>query len=202
MKTLNRSVAHVGLTLFIVLTGCVKLWQESIDIRTFMVEVNRPGEPIAKPLAKKLWIEPVTVLPPSNVRNLIARESDVEYSTSYYTELLMSPSENFRNEIFVWLAASGMFEEVSIVDRQGRSHSLLATVLEFHADKMAKAAVLNVKVTLLNEQARGNRVVFSKDYRESVPLEESSVEVLIRTYNTGLASLLTHLEADLANALD
>ena len=201
MKTMNRVnvLCLIGLTLL--LTGCVKLWKENIDIKTYMIEAERDGEPVSKVLAPKLWIDAVNVLPPSNVRNLIIRESDVEYTTSYYTELLMSPSENFRNELFVWLSACGLFDEVSIVDRSGRSHSLVTTVMEFHGDKPGEAAVLRLKATLLDEMTRGNRVVFSKDYAQRVTLTQTSAESLIRAYNSALTSILEELEADIANAL-
>lgn len=201
MKRLNRSMALAALALPFALTGCVKLWQDNIDIRTYMVEVNRPGEPAAKPLADALWIESVNVLPPFNVRNMILRKSDVEYTTSYYTELLMSPSENFRNEIFAWLSESGWFNEVSIVDRVGRTHSLVTTVMEFYGDEVTQEAVLRIKATLLDEKTAGDRVMFSKDYARRVELSNSDVEGLIRGYNAALAEILGALEADMASAL-
>lgn len=201
MKPLNRVFVLSCLACSLVLTGCVKIWQENIDIKTYMVETDRIGEPMKTPLSSKLWIDSVNVLPPFNVRHLILKQSDVEYTTSYYSELLMSPSENFRNELFSWLSLSGVFEEVSIVDRNSRSHSLVTSVMEFYGDTAANTAVLRIKATLLDEKTRGKRVLFSRDYRQRIELVDSSAEELIRAYNKALAEILMDLEADLVAAL-
>lgn len=201
MKPINRSIAFLGLGLLLTLTGCVKLWQENIDIRTYMVEVDREGDAVAEPLADKLWVEFVNVLPPFNVRNMVLRQSDVEFSTSYYTELLMSPSENFRNEVFGWMSGSGLFDEVSIVNRVGRSHSLVTTVMEFYGDETTHEAVLRIKATLLDEKTAGNRVLLSKDYSRRIKLATSDVEGLIRGYNAALSEIMVDLESDIEASL-
>ena len=201
MKPLNRVFVLSALASSLVLTGCVKLWQENIEIKTYMVEVNRVGEPMKTALAPKLWIDSVNVLPPFNVRHFILKKSDVEYTTSYYSELLMSPSENFRNELFSWLSLSGIFEEVSIVDRNARSHSLVTSVMEFYGDTMENTAVLRIKATLLDEETRGNRVLLSTDCTQRVELGDSTAEELIRAYNKALTEILIDLETDLAAAL-
>lgn len=201
MKPLNHVFVLSFLACSLALTGCVKLWQENIDMKTYMVEANRVGEPLTTSLAPKLWVDAVNVLPPFNVRNLILKKSDVEYTTSYYSELLMSPSENFRNELFSWLSLSGVFEEVSIVDRHSRSHSLVTTVMELYGDTIENMAVLRIKATLLDEGTQGNRVLLSKDYTGRIKLADSTAEELIRAYNKALDEILTDLEADIAAAL-
>lgn len=190
-----------SLVFILALTGCINFRQDNIDIKTYMVETSREQDALEKSLASKLWIDTVNVLPPFNVRNLILRESDVEYSTSYYTELLMSPSENFRNELFVWIGESGLFEEVSIVERSGRSHHLVCSVIEFYGDRVENKAVLRLKATLLKDADRGNRVLLSKDYRQAISPNGTSVEELIRAYNTALSQILTELEEDLIVSL-
>lgn len=193
-------VAGLLAALFLV-SGCVKVWRESIDIKTYMIEARRSEPARATPLGQMLWIDAVNVLPPSNVRNLVLRESDVEFSTSYYAELLMSPSENFRNELFGWLSTSGLFEEVSIVGRAGASHSLHATVMEFYADLPGNQVALRIKATLFDETIRGDRVLFSKDYVQVAAYPENRAEELVRAYNKALAALLSDLEQDMAAAL-
>ena len=201
MKTLKRTLILLVCTSMLWLSGCVKIWQKNLDIKTYMLEAHRDGEMLEKPLAEKLWIESVHVLPPYNIRNLVLRESDVEFSTSYYTELLMAPSENFRNGFYTWFAASGVFEDVSIVNRSGMSHSLSVTVMEFYGDAVDEKAVLKIKVTLFDEKTNGLRVLSSKDYQQNVAIAETSAEELLRAFNKGLVQILADAEQDVVKAL-
>ena len=156
---------------------------------------------LEQPLADKLWIDSVVVLPPYNVRNLILRESDVNYSTSYYTELLMSPSENFRNAFYTWFAESGVFSDVTLVDRAGMTHRLSVTVMQFHGDAVGKKAVLKIKATLFDEKTKGMRVLFTKDYFQQVDVAVSNAEELIRAYNQALKQILAECEKDVVSSL-
>ena len=186
----------------IVPSGCVKLWQKSLDISTYLLQVPR-GEPVLvdAPLAAKLWVEPAHVLPPYNMRNLIYRKNDVEFRASYYTELLMSPADNFRNCFFTWFNESGIFGDVSVDDRTGMSHSLVVSVLEFYGDESDDTAVLNIKVTLLDEKNPAADLVFSRVYHQKEPVDDTSVEALMRAYNKALSRILTDCESDVIDAL-
>jgi hypothetical protein len=64
MKTLNRIVSGAMCASILLSAGCVKLWQKNLDIKTYMVEAKRDSPPLEEPLAGKLWIDQVSVLPP------------------------------------------------------------------------------------------------------------------------------------------
>lgn len=201
MKTMKHSFVLLACASILLSTGCVKLWQKNIDIKTYMVEVTRDTKPLENPLADKLWIEDIHVLPPYNIRNLILRESDVEFTPSYYTELLMSPSENFRNGFYGWFSDSGIFKDVSVVDRAAMSHRLVVSVMDFYGDTVENRAVLRIKVSLFDEKTKGLRVLFSKDYLQQVEIPEASAEELIRAYNQAFTLILTDCEKDVVAAL-
>jgi uncharacterized lipoprotein YmbA len=201
MKTWNRLVFGLVCSCALLTAGCVKLWQDNLDIKTYVIEAPRNLQPLDQPLADKLWIDSVVVLPPYNVRNLILRENDVKYSTSYYTELLMSPSENFRNAFYVWFAESGIFSDVTLAERSGMSHRLVVSVLNFHGDVAAQKAVLKIKATLFDEKTKGMAVLFTKGYQQEVKVVGSDAEELIRAYNMGLAKILADCERDVIGAL-
>ena len=204
MKTLNRIVLGTACAVMLLTTGCVKLWTKTLDIKTYMIETERGFQPLEKPLADKLWVDSVSVLPPYNVRSLVLRNSDVEFETSYYTELLISPAENFRNNLYTWFSSSGIFNEVSMVDRRGMSHRLAVSVLKFHGDATTEPgqAVLTIKVTLLDEKAAGMNVLFSKDYTQRIDVSEEISDELIRAYNQALSLILTECEKDVLKALE
>jgi ABC-type uncharacterized transport system auxiliary subunit len=201
MKTMKHAFVLLACAAMLLSTGCVKLWQKNLDIKTYMVEVRRDSQPVEKPLAEKLWIEDLHVLPPYNIRNLILRESEVEFTPSYYTELLMSPSENFRNGFYGWFSDSGIFEDVSVVNRVAMSHRLVATVMAFYGDTVENKAVLRIKVSFFDEKTNGVRVLFSKDYLQQVEIPVARADELIRAYNKAFTLILADCEKDVAAAL-
>ena len=201
MKTMKHAFVLLACATMLLSTGCVKLWQKNLDIKTYMVEVRRDSQPVEKPLAEKLWIEDLHVLPPYNIRNLILRESEVEFTPSYYTELLMSPSENFRNGFYGWFSDSGIFEDVSVVNRVAMSHRLVATVMAFYGDTVENKAVLRIKVSFFDEKTNGVRVLFSKDYLQQVEIPVARADELIRAYNKAFTLILADCEKDVAAAL-
>ncbi len=197
MNTLKRIALGVACGGMLLSAGCVKLWTKPLDIKTYMVVAERVSAPVEKPLADKLWVDTVSVLPPFNVRNLVLRKTDVEYETSYYSELLLSPSENFRNNVYTWFSSSGIFQDVSMVSRSGMTHRLTTTVMDFYGDTAEGKAVLKIKATLFDEKAKGMRVLFSHDYLQQVDVADTTAEELIRAYNKALAHILAELEQDL-----
>jgi len=203
MKTMNRFFMACILACMVLGSGCIKLWTKSLDIKTYMVETERTTDVLENPLADKLWMDMVHVLPPFNVRNIVLRKSDVEYETSYYTELLLSPSENFRNNFYTWFSSSGIFHAVSLSDRKGMSHRLVVTVLKFYGDTSSEpgTVVLEIKATLLDEKTKGMRVLLSKNYRQQVEVSEQSAGEVIRAFNQALQQILSNCEADVIEAL-
>lgn len=198
MKLL-KLIAVLSSVLF--LSGCIRLWQDNVEIKTYMIQVSREGAAFEEPIAGKLWIEDIHVLPPYNIRSLISRESDVAYKTSYYSELLMSPSENFQNGFYTWLSDSGMFETVSMVDRKGMSHRLVATVVEFYGDRSTKEAVLRMKISLFDGNEKEMNVLLHQDYEQRIAVSEENAESFMRAYNTGLTEILSAFEADVVEVL-
>ncbi|MEI6892598.1 MAG: hypothetical protein V5783_10550 [Pontiella sp.] len=199
MKRIIRSL--VVLTGMLLLSGCVKLWQEHIEIKTYMIRVERKAEPLKTPLGKKLWIDDVYVQAPYNIRSLISRENDVEFTTSYYSELLMSPAENFQNGFYNWISDSGMFETISLSERKGMSHRFVATVTDFYGDRAAKQVVLRIKITLFSDKNSGNNVLMHNDYLQRIDIPTDDAEHFIRGYNEAFFSILHEFERDARQAL-
>ncbi len=198
---LSRLCIPVVFSALLLLTGCVKIWQDTLDIRTYMMTAERDAQKRPVPMGEKLWIDHAAVLPPYNGRSLILRKDDVEFTTSYYTELLMPPAENFRNEFYKWFQASGVFQDVSVSGRDRLSHSLQVSVVEFYADTSKLEAVLTVKVSLIDEKARELRVLMNREYKQALKIDAPDAAPLIRAYNESLKNILKACENDVVSAL-
>jgi hypothetical protein len=169
-----------------------------------MIEAERTAASAEKPLADKLWVDSVSVLPPYNIRNFVLRKNDVEFTTSYYTELLLSPDENFRNNFYTWFSNSGLFQHVSLSERRGISHRLVVSVLKFYGDSSGDSSsiVLEIKVTLFDEKTRGIHVLHTQNYLQQVDMPDDTAESLIRAYNQALQQILAECEKDIRSVLE
>ncbi|MDZ8117500.1 ABC-type transport auxiliary lipoprotein family protein [Pontiella agarivorans] len=186
------------LSALLTLSGCVKIWQDNQDIKTYMLQIERPGERAAVPDLGNLLIEEVHVLPPYNVRSLTVRESDVEFSTTYYSELLMSPAENFRNLFYDWFSASGRFNAVSVSGRSEMKYRLVATVMDFYGDRESSEAVLRMKVSLFGSD---RQVLLHNEYMERVSSVSPAAEDYIRAYNQAVEKILLQCENDIVRVI-
>ena len=203
MMIKNKISLLVVVFAMLLTSGCVKLWRTSVDQKTYMLTTQRDADPVKTPLADKLWIDNVSVLPPFNVRSLILRDSDVQFETSYYSELLISPAENFRNNFFTWLSDSGIFQDVSITGSSGSTHKLSISIIRFygHIEAGNQKTVLAAKATLFDERTSGMNILFSKDYMQEEAVPNITAPELIRSYNRSLTKILTACEKDVITAL-
>jgi len=203
MKTCSRIILLFAVMAMFMTAGCVRIWRKSIDQKTYMLTTHRETDPLKTPRADKLWIDTVRVLPPFDVRSLILRDNDVRFESSYYSELLISPSENFRNNFYTWFSGSGIFKHVSISDFSDSSHRLSVSVIRFYGnlEEGDKKTVLSVKATLFDERADGMRVLFSKDYIHEEATPDMTADELIRSYNRSLSKILAECETDVIEIL-
>ena len=198
-KAKNAAISILLIGASLATGGCLGHLGGDIQFQSFMMEAPRTGAPAKKPLATRLRIDSVTVLPPFNTRNFVLRENDVEFSTTYRTELLIGLDSNIRNIFFRWFSASGLFGEVDFRNRSGPGYSLAVSVADFHADTTAKKAVVELHVALIGE--RDEKVLLAKTYRGEDPVQSMDAPSLVRAYDRLLVRLLRQIEDDVANAL-
>lgn len=203
---IKRYVATGILTLgCLVLCGCVKLWRGPVEQKTYLLDAVRTAERFSAPKAGRLFVDRVHALPPFDTRSLITKRSASEYESSFYHELLISPSDNIRNICFNWFAESGLFEETSMTDRKGMTHRLSVSLLEMYGDDSAGAprkAVVALRVSLISRADGVDQVLVNKSYRESVPCSGSGAEADMRAFQDAFRLILERCETDFVGALE
>ncbi len=189
-------------TTLVWVSGCIGLNSEHPAIGTYMLEVVRPDHGVRDAAADKLMVDTVEVLAPFDTQNLILRENDVTFTSSYYNRLILLPSENFRNALYSWFSDSGLFGEVVIDELGGASHRMVVTVQDFYGDLQANEAVLRMNMSLIDRTNMNvRRVISNRTYEQRAPVADFTAEDLVRAYNEALAAICTACEADLAEAL-
>lgn len=206
MKTKTAAVIPLFLACILLLTGCVKLWREHIEQKTYLLSVERTLPVHGTATGGVLWIDRVNTLPPFNVRSFIIKKGGSEYVSSYYTELLISPSENVRNMFYNWFSASGLFDETTMHDRSTMTHRLSVSLIEMYGDDSAggpRRAVVALKVAVFGQSGGMDNVLLNKTYRQEVETlaREDAAEADMEALNKAFQLILEACEADIAKVL-
>ena len=82
------------------------------------------------------------------------------------------------------------------------SHRLLVTVSGFYVDTIEQEVVLQMKVSLFDENDQAMKILLHKDYRQTAPVEDKNADGVFRSYNIAFSAILLDLEDDLVAILE
>jgi len=182
------------------LTGCApkKSYPEK---RYYVLDASRAGEASAPPNEAVLSVRRFSVSPRYEGKGFVYRDGDLSYQSDFYNGFLISPSSLVTEEVRQWLAASGLFQRVvASASHLEATEILEGNVVALYGDYRETAspvAVLEVQFFLIKDVSARSEVVFQKEYRETVSLNERSAKALVNGWNTALGQILTALEQDL-----
>lgn len=171
--------------------------------RTYLLEPMAPPAAAAqKPIT--LRIGALAVAAPFRGRQLVYRYDDLKYEADFYSEFFVAPAAMLSEATARALASANAFKRVippGAAPDDG-DYLLDGFVNELYGDarEPAKpAAVLSITFYLsaLNP-ASGPSVIWSREYRQRVPISASNPDEVVRAWNTALTSLLADLARDLA----
>jgi cholesterol transport system auxiliary component len=136
---------------------------------------------------------------------LVYRKGDFEYESDFYNRFLVSPTAMLTEKTRNWLAQSDLFSSVLGPGSYIKpTHTLQANITALYADlrdKSSPAAVMQMSISLIDEQAEDKPVILAKIYRASFDLDSESPHALLRALDRCLEKILTDLEEDLHEKL-
>jgi uncharacterized lipoprotein YmbA len=171
--------------------------------RTYLLEpVAPPAATAQKPVT--LRIGALAVAAPFRGRQLVYRYDDLKYEADFYSEFFVAPAAMLSEATARTLASVNAFKRVippGAAPDDG-DYQLDGFVNDLYGDAREPtkpAAVLSITFYLsaLNS-ASGPSVIWSREYRQRVPISASNPDEVVRAWNTALSSLLADLTRDLA----
>ena len=171
--------------------------------RTYLLEpVAPPAAAAQKPVT--LRIGALAVAAPFRGRQLVYRYDDLKYEADFYSEFFVAPAAMLSEATARALASVNVFKRVippGAAPDDG-DYQLDGFVNDLYGDAREPtkpAAVLSITFYLsaLNS-ASGPTVIWSREYRQRVPISASNPDEVVRAWNTALSSLLADLTRDLA----
>ncbi len=182
-------------------TACVKLGGKPIDKRFYRITPVRTASPAAIPSDIVLTVRRMKISDFYNTRELVYQMKDGRMESDFYNMLFVPPANMLTTELRRWLTASSRFAHIiepgsMVVPTLTLEGVVGAMYGDYTTDQ--PAAVVEMQFFLVDENSANNDIVFSKDYRQRIPLAQPDPTQLVQAMTEGVQAIFTELENDLS----
>jgi cholesterol transport system auxiliary component len=186
------------------LSGCGSLARPYPDKTLHAIHVgDPPAIASAQPPPGKmvLRVDHVALADPFDATTFVYQVGDSTFKSDYYNGFVAPPGRLLTGEVSAFLAKSGLFATVisggSSADYQLSLESNVTSMYGDYRDGQKPSAVVSARFFIIDQTKGRFAVVFDKSYSQITPIEEKSVDGLVKAYNAGWTNLLTQLAGDL-----
>lgn len=203
LRRLPRALVIAGCAALALTLAACSLSRPAPVKRTFLLEPSAPAA-VAAPKAATLRVGSVNVAAPYRGKAFVYRQDDLKFEADFYSEFFVAPAAMLSEATAKALASSGAFRRVIPPGATDEGDFVLdGFVVDLYGDARdpAKpAAVLSATFYLSRANVLMPSVIWSREYRQRVPVAEPGPEALARAWNSALATILADLARDLAAA--
>ena len=184
------------------LVAC-SLSRPSLARRTFLLEPAPPPMASVQKLVS-LRVGLVNVAAPYRGKAFVYRQDELKFEADYYNEFFVAPAAMLSEATAHALAAANVFRRtVSPGASDVGDYVLDGFASELYGDlREPSKPVAAVAITfyLSPANALAPNVIWSREYRQRVPVSEATPDAFARAWNAGLSTILADLARDLAAA--
>ena len=199
---LRRVLPGIVVLAALCMSGCN---DEALTTQYYALDIERRAVPLQKESRIHLEVRRLSVDSVYAARELTYRQGSLAYQIDHYHQLVIAPGQMITEKTRTWLMQSGLFARV--LDPGSLSvptHCLEGNVTALYGDfrdKNAPAAVVAMRLFLIDPKPANESILHSKAYEARVPLETFDAPGLVAGYNTGIEQILIQLENDLSEIL-
>lgn len=191
------------LALALAAASCVKLGGEPVDKRFYRISPVRSGEPAPAQGTTVLKVRRMTVSDIYNTREIVYQMGDGRIESDFYNMFFVTPGNMLTSELRKWLSATGQFSHIiepgsMVVPSLTLESVVNALYGDYSTDN--PAAIVDMQFFMVDESTVNNEIVFSKSYRQRVPLAQPNPQDLVQAMTAGVQAIYEQLEQDLATA--
>jgi ABC-type uncharacterized transport system auxiliary subunit len=185
-----------------ILAAC-SLTRSTTAKRTFLLEPTLPPMASVQKLVS-VRVGLVSVAAPYRGKAFVYRQDEIKFDADYYNEFFVAPTAMLSEATSSALAAANVFRRVIPPGTTDAGDFVLdGFASEFYGDlRETGKPVAAVAITyyLLPAVSIVPNVIWSKEYRQRVPVTEATPDGFARAWNAALAAILADLARDLAAA--
>jgi cholesterol transport system auxiliary component len=194
---------HVALAATVLIVSACSIGRPMPTATTYSIEPPPAGADAPKPPhLERLRVERVRVAAPYDRPALVYRLSAVRYVLDPYHAFVADPGAMLTNRIAEWLTAAGQFKAVDGPGGAAPAAWVLeASVTELYGDFEAggdnPAAVVSIRLTLVDEGSTRPKVAYERSLSRRVPVSHATPEALVCGYGMALTDILTQFSNEL-----
>ena len=199
MKRIHAIILVLALVL--AASACVKLGGKPLDKTYYRINPVRTAEPQAAPGDVILKVRRTTVSDLYNTRELVYQMDGGRIESDFYNMFFVTPGNMLTTELRKWLAASNRFSNIIEPGSMVVPTLTLESIVNaLYGDYTGghPAAVVNMQFFVVDESTPTNEIVFSKSYRQRIPLAQPDPQELVKAMTKAVQTIFTELEQDLA----
>ena len=186
--------------------GCLRMDQSIPDKQYFMLDISRHKSTVADAgRGPTLMVRNFFVSPLYDGKAFVYRTSPMRYESDFYNAFFISPGTMLSEETRKWFQKSSLFIVVADPGSVPQPFYVLeGNVSAFYGDYKEKAkprAILEITFSIFKNASTHNALVFQKDYREAVVLEQGGPKALVMGWSKALERILIALEKELKDKI-
>jgi hypothetical protein len=184
--------------------GCVRLDKPHPQKSRFVLEVPRDTAQGTSLPNSVLLLRNFATSARFQSKNFVYRIGESEYQSDFYHEFFASPSALITEETFRFLQQTNLFEDVIQSGEPPPTHLVNGRIVALYGDYRPDppaAAVLELQLTLIDDQPLPAKIILDRHYRREIPLADRTPEALVRGWNAALQEILTQFEQDIRQTL-
>ena len=202
----SRLAGALGVLAAVVIASALvacSLSRPSLARRTFLLEPAPPPMASVQKLVS-LRVGLVNVAAPYRGKAFVYRQDELKFEADYYHEFFVAPAAMLSEATARALAAANVFRRtVSSGASDVGDYVLDGFASELYGDMREPSkpvAAVAITFYLSPANALAPNVIWSREYRQRVPVSEATPDAFARAWNAGLSTILADLARDLAAA--
>lgn len=188
-----RHLPWLILPALFLLNGCLRLEKPYPQKNSYRLEA--PPETITQqPLSNRvLQMSKFDSAPAYRSKGFIYRTGEQTWQSDYYHQFFTSPAGMITEQCRRWLQETGLFNQINQSGYPPPTDLLQGRIVALYGDYRPghqPMAVLELRLTLINETSSPAQTVLDRPYRRSLPLADNNRTTLVNAWSEALTDIL------------
>jgi cholesterol transport system auxiliary component len=185
------------------LSGCLRLEKPYPQKSSYSLETT-PDAVARQPLSSRiLQIGKFDSAPSYRSKTFIYRTGEQTWQADYYHEFFTPPAAMLTEQCRRWLQQTGLFGQINQSGYPPATDLLQGRIVALYGDYrpgQAPMAVLELRLTLINDSRNPAQTILDQLYRRRLPLVDREPATLVQAWNEALTDILREFEGHLRRA--